>query len=434
MRKALHYNPDNVEQFIKKALHFSQRYDYCSYFSANNIANIPYQGFKNLLAFNATQIIPFKSSDPFLDLQQFQEIHKDWLIGHFGYDLKNNIEKLSSSNTDRLNFPDIFFYQPETVILWDDKNISIETYNSDPQSIIKNIEAIAPHSTSLLEPINEIYAGTSREEYIGKVKKLKQHIVEGDIYEINYCIDFHTNTKDFSPLHAYELLTTTSPTPFSVFHKFNNYYLICASPERFMKKEGQKLVSQPIKGTAKRGSNKTEDDFIKKSLRKDVKELAENMMIVDLVRNDLAKSSQYGTIKPEELFGIYSFHQLHQMISTITSTLSPEVTAIEAIKNAFPMGSMTGAPKIKVMELIEKYENNKRGLYSGAMGYFSPTGDFDFNVVIRSILYNASNSTLSFQVGSAITYDAIPEKEYEECLLKAKAILELLGNPTIKVK
>ncbi|UII25228.1 chorismate-binding protein [Fulvivirga maritima] len=346
MRKAITYKPSSVELFIKKALHYSQRYDYSSYFTTNSATNIPYQGFKNLLAFKATQIIPLHSSDPFHELQRFQKEHQDWLIGHLVYDLKNYIENLSSENTDRLGFPDILFYVPETIIFWNNDTVTIETSHPEPQSIINDIEAIQLTSHSLL-PIKEIQAGTSREEYISKVEKLKQHIVEGDIYEINYCIDFHTTTKDFSPLMAYEHLTATSPTPFSVFHKFENNYLICASPERFIKKEGNKLISQPIKGTAKRGQDEAEDAEIKKALRNDEKELAENMMIVDLVRNDLAKSSQYGTIKPEELFGIYSFPQLHQMISTITSTLLPEVTAVEAIKNAFPMGSMTGAPKNK---------------------------------------------------------------------------------------
>jgi para-aminobenzoate synthetase component 1 len=155
--------------------------------------------------------------------------------------------------------------------------------------------------------------------------------------------------------------------------------------------------------------------------------MAENLMIVDLVRNDLAKSSKPGSVKVEELFGIYSFKQLHQMISTVSSIKRENVDPVEVIKNAFPMGSMTGAPKIRAMELIEKYETTKRGVYSGASGYFTPEMDFDFNVLIRSIFYNDTANKLSFQVGSAITYDADPEYEYKECLLKAKAIFEILG-------
>ncbi|MEQ8572889.1 MAG: anthranilate synthase component I family protein, partial [Fulvivirga sp.] len=220
-------------------------------------------------------------------------------------------------------------------------------------------------------------------------------------------------------------LTKKSPTPFSTLYKNTEHYLICASPERFIKKEGSKLVSQPIKGTARRGSSEYEDEIIKQELRTNEKELAENMMIVDLVRNDLAKSCIPGSVKVEQMFGIYTFNQWHQMISTVTGQLKNEVKAIEAIKNAFPMGSMTGAPKIKVMELIEKYEVSKRGIYSGSVGYFSPNGDFDFNVVIRSLIYNSSTKNLSFQVGGAITYDSDANAEYEECLLKASAISSL---------
>jgi para-aminobenzoate synthetase component 1 len=166
----------------------------------------------------------------------------------------------------------------------------------------------------------------------------------------------------------------------------------------------------------------------KEKLRYSEKEMAENMMIVDLVRNDLAKSAVVGSTTVTEMFGIYTFKQLHQMISTVQAQVKPDMAIGEIIKNAFPMGSMTGAPKIKAMELIERYENTKRGLFSGAIGFVNPFGDFDFNVVIRTIFYDAKKHYLSFQVGSAITYDSIGEQEYEECMLKAKAIREVLNS------
>jgi para-aminobenzoate synthetase component I len=193
-----------------------------------------------------------------------------------------------------------------------------------------------------------------------------------------------------------------------------------------LKKEGNRLISQPIKGTIRRGENEAEDQLLRQQLRNDEKELAENMMIVDLVRNDLARSARTGSVKVEEMFGIYAFRQVHQMISTVTAQLKEAIPFTEAIRQAFPMGSMTGAPKIRAMELIDQYEQSRRGLFSGAVGYITPEGDFDFNVVIRSILYNAANHYLSFHVGSAITYDSVPEKEYEECLLKAQAIFRAL--------
>jgi para-aminobenzoate synthetase component I len=229
-------------------------------------------------------------------------------------------------------------------------------------------------------------------------------------------------------------LNAISPTPFSGFFKLKDRYILSATPERFLCKRGNKLISQPIKGTAKRSADLAEDLRIKAALKVNIKEQSENVMIVDLVRNDLTKSAVKGSVKVDELFGIYSFPQVHQMISTISCELDPTVDLIEAIRNTFPMGSMTGAPKIKAMELIDQYERSKRGVYSGSFGCISPTGDFDFNVIIRSILYNAEEQYLSFQVGGAITYAANAEEEYEECLLKASAIMQVLKAESKKVK
>ncbi len=258
------------------------------------------------------------------------------------------------------------------------------------------------------------------------MERIREHILDGDVYELNYCIEFFAKKARIDPLVVYEKLASRSPMPFSVFGRVHDCYMMGASPERFLKKTGTQLLSQPIKGTIRRGKDTAEDEQLKKLLQTDEKERAENMMIVDLVRNDLARSAVTGSVKVEEMFGIYTFAQLHQMISSVSAQLRPEVPFTEAIKHAFPAGSMTGAPKIKAMELIDQYEDVKRGLYSGAIGYITPEGDFDFNVVIRSILYNAATAYLSFQVGSAITYDAVGEKEYEECLLKAKAMWEVL--------
>lgn len=199
-----------------------------------------------------------------------------------------------------------------------------------------------------------------------------------------------------------------------------------ASPERFLKRNGTHVVSQPIKGTARRAENMEEDEGLKEALRTDEKERSENIMIVDLVRNDLSHYASKGSVIVEELCKIYTFEQVHQMISTITASVALEIDSVDLIKSVFPMGSMTGAPKIAAMQLIEKLESTKRGLYSGAIGYFAPNGDFDFNVVIRSILYNAEKQFVSFSVGSAITARSVPEKEYEECLLKAKAMRTVL--------
>ncbi|MEA3318161.1 MAG: anthranilate synthase component I family protein, partial [Bacteroidota bacterium] len=257
----------------------------------------------------------------------------------------------------------------------------------------------------------------------------KKHIKKGDIYEVNFCQEFY-GKGELNPVKVYQRLNKISPTPFSCYGKFHSKYLISASPERFIKKEANKIISQPIKGTIKRGKNKQEDKELIKKLKNDKKERAENIMIVDLVRNDLSRTAKKGSVKVDELCGIYSFEQVHQMISTISCEIKSDENYVNIIKNAFPMGSMTGAPKIRAMKLIEKYEKTKRGLYSGAVGYISPERNFDFNVIIRSMLYNSESKYLSFIVGGAITSLSVPEKEYEECILKAEAMIKTLNNST----
>ena len=294
---------------------------------------------------------------------------------------------------------------------------------SDKDIILEINQTSAKAGKSKLTPPQ---ASLNREDYIEIIKKLRRHIEEGDCYEINFCHEFHGKIEEVNALELYSKLNQLSPNPFSCFQKHEKNYILSASPERFLKNEGGKIISQPIKGTRPRGESEVEDEALKKELRSDEKELAENMMIVDLVRNDLARSSKIGSVKVEEIFGIYSFKQVHQMISTVVSEKRTELDVFQVIKNAFPMGSMTGAPKVKVMQLIEQYENTKRGAFSGAAGYICPNGDFDFNVLIRSLFLNTKKETYSFQAGSAITYDSIPEKEYEECMLKAKAIMELI--------
>jgi para-aminobenzoate synthetase component 1 len=271
-----------------------------------------------------------------------------------------------------------------------------------------------------------IQSRVDKDTYLSTIREIQQHIGRGDIYELNYCQEFYAEQVSIDPVTMYQQLTSISPTPFAGFLKIEEHSILSASPERFLCKRGQKLISQPIKGTARRSTNPAEDEMRRSALKADRKEQAENVMIVDLVRNDLTKNAVPGTVLVEELFGIYSFPQVHQMISTISCLLREEIHIIDAIKNVFPMGSMTGAPKIKAMQLIETFERSKRAAYSGALGYIDPQGDFDFNVIIRSILYNANHRYLSFQVGGAITYAADPEHEYEECLLKASGILQTL--------
>jgi len=414
----------NINEFKPKALQWASSFDVCVYLDSNNFTD-PYSKFDTLIAAGAKDALNANAGNAFEQLERFREKNPGWLTGFFGYDLKNEVENLTSSNPDHLHFPDLYFFVPQHVISI--KGNKVEITADDPQNIFENIEQqiILPVKPS--DAVN-IQSRFTKPGYLSAVEKIKEHINRGDIYVTNFCQEFFAEDADINPLAAFLKLNEISPNPFSAFFKWNGNYILCASPERFLAKRGNKLISQPIKGTAKRGADTEEDEAIKQELRNHAKELQENVMIVDLVRNDLTRSAKQGTVKTEELFGIYSFNQLHQMISTVVCELQDGLSAIQAIKNTFPMGSMTGAPKISAMQLMEQYEHSKRGVYSGAIGYFSPDGDFDFNVVIRSLLYNQTNKYLSFQAGSAITYHADAEKEYEECLLKAQAILEVLGQ------
>lgn len=407
--------------FKQKALIWAALFDAVCYLDSNNF-NDPYSKFDTLIAVGVKDSMISHAGSAFEALTQFRANNVGWLTGFFSYDLKNEIENLSSNNPDHLHFPDLCFFAPEHLILIKGDEVIIADNSEDIFNAIEQ-QTIATVKTNHIS----LQSRLSKDEYISIVNKIKDHITRGDIYVTNFCQEFFANAT-IDPVDAFLHLNEISPNPFGTFFKWDDKYILCASPERFLAKRGNKLISQPIKGTAKRGTTESEDEAIKQQLRNHAKELQENVMIVDLVRNDLTRSAKQGTVKTEELFGINSFSQVHQMVSTIVCELREGITLVQAIKNTFPMGSMTGAPKISAMQLMEQYENSKRGIYSGAVGYFSPDDDFDFNVVIRSLLYNQIERYLSFHVGSAITYHADPEKEYEECLLKAKAIMEVLGQ------
>lgn len=412
----------NPEIFKQKALQWASGFDVSAYLDSGNFSD-GYSKFNTLIGVGTKKQLKCEPGNSFEQLAAFREQNPGWVFGFLTYDLKNEIENLSSANSDHLNFPDLYFFVPEHLILIGTDDIEI--ISAEAENVLEQIEGQHVSDRENISGI-AIKSRFNQAEYIDTIKTIQQHIIRGDIYETNFCQEFYAEDVTVDALSLFRHLHQISPAPFSCFFKINDQYIISASPERFLAKRGRQLISQPIKGTAKRSSNAAEDEQLKYSLKNHPKEQQENVMIVDLVRNDLTKSAIPGTVKVEELFGIYSFEQVHQMISTVTCLKDESISDVQAIRNTFPMGSMTGAPKVSAMQLMEKYERTKRGVYSGAVGYFSPDGDFDFNVIIRTILYNAANQYLSFQVGSAITHNAAPEKEYEECLLKAKAILEVL--------
>lgn len=379
-----------------------------------------------LLAFGDGPAITFSGKGSLKKLQQFIDEHSTkYIFGYLSYDLKNDIEPLDSENYDGSNFPDLHFWVPDIVI-----ELSKEHYNFLQGT--KSVESFEFINRILEEETDKNFhkfpydfkARIDKKTYLEKVNKLKDHIQRGDIYEVNFCQEFYAEHVELNfELDTYFRLNELTKAPFSSYLHFGDHAVFCGSPERFIKRTGTKLLSQPIKGTAPRGLNPEEDENLKNNLYNDPKERSENVMIVDLVRNDLSKIAQRNSVHVDELFGIYTFETVHQMISTVSCEIDPELPFTEIIRATFPMGSMTGAPKYRAMELIEEHEDFKRGLYSGSIGYIKPNGDFDFNVVIRSLLYNRSKKYLSCSVGSAITINSDPEKEYEECLIKVQRIL-----------
>ena len=393
----------------------------------SNAYHQKYSSYDVVVAVDAFTSLQTDCSNAFQDLQQYQSQTKDWLFGYLSYDLKNDIEELHSDNFDGLAFPDLFFFQPKKLFLIKGNQLEMQYLRLCDDEMEADFEEILSTTPITHHPTPiTINQRISKENYLLKVSKMLEHIQRGDIYEANFCMEFYAENAKMDPLEMYHKLNTISEAPFAVYFKNAAHYLLSASPERYLRKEGLKVISQPIKGTAKRSFDLEQDEQLKSDLALNEKERSENIMIVDLVRNDLSHTATKGSVQVEELCEVYTFKQVHQMISTIVSEVENTTSPVEIIRTTFPMGSMTGAPKISAMQIIETLEETKRGLYSGAVGYFTPSGDFDFNVVIRSILYNAKNEYLSFSVGSAITAQAIPENEYEECLLKAKAMFEVL--------
>ncbi len=424
MRTHRSFKINSLLQSKKALLQWSRAYQSVIWLDSNSHRDT-YSSFEACLAVGASQVLMGVD-----ELQTFLDQQKDWVFGYFSYDFKNELEDLISENLDVLGFPMLQFYQPNKIIIVDDGQLHFKYLNAfaheieaDYAEIINFQQMDSPKQLSV--PI-KIKMRIHKDAYFEKANRFLEHIHRGDIYEANFCQEFYAEDISIDPWHTHHKLNSISEPPFAVFARLRDKYLMCASPERYIKKMGQKVISQPIKGTAPRGNDEEDDERIKKELSRDEKERSENIMITDLVRNDLSKSALKGSVQVEELCKPYTFKQVHQLISTIVSTVPKDKNSIELIKETFPMGSMTGAPKISAMKIIEDLEETKRGLYSGAVGYFDPKGDFDFNVVIRSILYNATKKYVSFSVGSAITAKSDPEKEYEECLLKAKAMRTVL--------
>ena len=420
-------HPD-IEQLKLQLLHWSKLYSTTVVLDSNNYAHLE-TDYDFILATDAHTVVQSQNQDDLDSLQTHLHSNPDWLFGFLSYDLKNQLENLQSQNLDHLDFPELFFFQPKR--LWVIKDNRVEAHYLSPYKPYDDWEQIMSTSDQYADSIEKeisMQHRISKADYLAKTHALQQHIARGDIYEVNFCMELYAEDANIEPHTLFQELNEKAKAPFAAFVQIDDKYLLSSSPERFLKRVGNRLISQPIKGTAQRHIDMVQDAAEASQLQKSEKERAENTMIVDLMRNDMSRIATKGSVQVEELCKVYPFAHVHQMISTVVAELQIETQVSDAIAACFPMGSMTGAPKVRAMQFIEQYEETKRGLYSGAVGYIDPTGDFDFNVVIRSLLYRKDTEYLSLQVGSALTASSNPEKEYDECMLKAKGVLEVLSK------
>ncbi len=362
--------------------------------------------------------------NPWDALEWFRQKAPGWHFGYLGYDLKNFNENLHSKNPIIQNVPDLYFFKPG-LLLREDSMTGKDEVVSDTFQMFNSLKSIGSQTDAIKYQVGTLESHLSYKDYEMMVCEGKRFIFEGDCYEINLS---HQLSGRFSgdSFGLYSKMRQFGPVPFGGYLYHNDFAVCCASPERFLLKNGNTLVSQPIKGTRPRGSNVNDDQVLKDELKNSDKEKAENLMIVDLVRNDLNKISKAGSVHVESLFDIQSFKTVHQMVSVVKSSIGDGISAVEAVRSCFPMGSMTGTPKISALQIIDVLEQYRRGIYSGAIGYFTPDDDFDFNVVIRTAII--TKGLLTYSIGGAITADSDPEAEWDETWVKSKAVMEVIHS------
>lgn len=430
MRNKFIFNLKEKDDFLRKLVFFSEKYIHFCLLDSNSSENsVPdrYFEFDFICAFDAVETLS-SCENSILKVKNLHSKFHDWMFGYLSYDLKDEFFNLPFKGIDNLNSDHVSFFIPKYVMLVKDNQLEVLTHENK-DSINSLINQISNYNCNE-QKINTISfkARESKKSYLQKINKIKYHIKRGDIYEINYCQEFFNDNILISAHNIFYHLNKSTKSPFASFLKNDKINLMGFSPERYLCKNNLKVISQPIKGTSRRSNDSFEDNYLFNNLLKSKKDISENIMIVDLVRNDLSITAKSGSVNVDKLCGVYSFSNVHQMISTISSELENGTHFTDVIKSSFPMGSMTGAPKKMALTLIDKFEENKRSLYSGSVGYITPAGDFDFNVVIRSLIYNYKRKYLSLSVGGAITSKSIPLKEYEECIIKAQPIFNAFNH------
>ena len=359
-------------------------------------------------------------------------------VGYLSYDLGNYIEKLPRTAIDDTNVYDLYFGFYNWVIVID--HLESKTYIATPDldieketNIIKNIEKkINKAEINGIDSIcyeekevekTKLTSNFTKNEFENAVRKVQDYIRQGDIYQANLTQRFYGKTT-LSSYELYRDLRRFSPAPFGAFLNFEDSHILSNSPERFIKCVDRKVETRPIKGTRPRGKNKEEDLRLQEELRNSEKDRAELLMIVDLERNDIGRISKIGTVKVPELFVIEPYANVNHLVATVVGELDDDKDCVDAIKATFPGGSITGAPKIRSMEIIDELEPTKRNVYTGSIGYIGFNGDMDLNIAIRTIIKKDNN--VYFQVGGGMTWDSNPADEYQETLDKAQSIMKAL--------
>jgi para-aminobenzoate synthetase component 1 len=387
---------------------------------------------QQLLGFGTGKRWIMNAENTIAEMQTFLDANKGrYVFTCFSYDLKNKFEQLASENTDSIAFPLAILWSPEFVV---DYNRGDGIFVQGEDEVVSRQEANYFYSKikgnqpfKLAEKV-AFNPRITKSEYVDSVQQIQAEIQYGNCYELNFCQEYYAmDVVSLDSSSLFRAMHNVMQAPFSVYFSLEDWSVMCFSPERYIQKTGSKLISQPIKGTIKRGENAEADLQLQETLLSDKKEISENVMITDLVRNDFSRIAEKGSVVVDKLCELQTFTTIHHLVSTISCEVSDGIPFTEILRATFPMGSMTGAPKIRVMELIEKHESFKRGLYAGSIGLIYPSGDFDLNVVIRSLLYNHQKEVLSCSVGSAITMKSDPLKEYEECLVKVNRILQFFA-------
>lgn len=346
----------------------------------------------------------------------------DWVFGILRYEWKHVLFGNDGADQDHGHW-----FVPRYVLEWSDGSVCIHAFDQDvEQARAWARTAFAEHEPSVARIMPAWSEETMRTEYIGRVEQLLAHIQRGDIYEVNYCTTRHASLSDFDPFARFSTLLERSQAPFAAFHRNASQFALCASPERFLAFDGRKVIGQPMKGTRPRSTDPDLDRRAAEELAADPKERSENIMALDVMRHDLSCIAASRSVQVRELCAVRSYQRVHQMVSTVAAEMRAGVTPMDVLRATFPMASMTGAPKRRAIQLIEEAETGPRGLFSGSMGFFAPDGTGDFNVVIRTVLFDATNGALSLTTGSAITAQCDPASEYEECQVKARSVMDAL--------